>query len=190
MARVGRYHETLRALLTRLKFGGEERIAALLGELLARKLRAAPFFETLHVITPTPMHWFRRMQRPCDHANLLARVVSARTKLPMICAVNRVQYGPSQMKQPSKTARLEAVKNAFAPVERLRKLIDGRNVCIIDNLLVSGATVQEVAKSLRLLGAKKIYAAIVARAQGDGAARHEFESLVSDEMTSNTPSAP
>jgi phosphoribosylpyrophosphate synthetase len=42
------------------------------------------------------------------------------------------------------------------------------NVCIVDNLLVSGATVTEASKVLRRLGAKRIYAAVLARTPPPG----------------------
>jgi adenine/guanine phosphoribosyltransferase-like PRPP-binding protein len=41
-------------------------------------------------------------------------------------------------------------------------------MCIVDNLIVSGATVLEVAKVLRKAGARRIYAVAVARPPSPG----------------------
>ena len=44
----------------------------------------------------------------------------------------------------------------------------GKTVCIVDNLMSTGATVTEVSKVLRRAGAKRIYAAVVARPAAPG----------------------
>jgi predicted amidophosphoribosyltransferase len=60
--------------------------------------------------------------------------------------------------------------------------VQGMTVCIVDNLLVTGATVCEVSKVLRKAGAKKIYAAVAARtvSGGDFQAADEAVAAVGD----------
>lgn len=165
IARVGEYRENaLRSLLLKLKFVGFERQSDLLGELLANALRAAPWFQEIEVLVPVPMHPLRRWQRPCDHAEVLARAAARRLRLPVRrAAVRRVKYARSQIKSTSLRQRFLNVKDCFGPARR--PSVAGRTVCIVDNLLVSGATLYEVSKVLRRLGAKCIYAAVAARSQ-------------------------
>jgi ComF family protein len=157
----------LARLLLDLKYHGRERNAELLGGLLAERLRTAVWFRELDALVPVPMHWLRRWQRPSDHARLLAEAVSRRTGVPVRCAaVRRVRYATSQARVASRQARFENVRGCFGPSRWPG--IAGQTVCIIDNLLVTGATIHEVSKVLRKSGAKRIYAAVVARSAPPG----------------------
>jgi ComF family protein len=168
IVRVGEYgEEALRRLLLGLKFAGHDRQADLLGELLADALRGAPWFDEIEVLAPVPMHRLRRWQRPCDHAQALAESAARRLGLPVQrAAVRRVKYARSQIKTLSRAERFRNVKDCFGPA-RFSK-VAGATVCIVDNLLVSGATIHEVSKVLRQSGAKRIYAAVAARAHLPG----------------------
>lgn len=173
IARVGEYREeALRRMLVGLKFTGGERQADYLGYLLAGAMRKAPWLSEIEALVPVPMHRLRRWQRPCDHAQMLADAVAQRLKIPVRrAAVRRVKYSISQTRTGSRAERFKNVKGCFSPARRPK--IAGQTVCIIDNLLVTGATIHEVSKVLRKAGARRIYAAVVARASlpGDPQAR-------------------
>lgn len=202
IVRVGDYRDPLRSLILGLKYAGQQRNAVVLGELLAGALRSCAWFSGIDAILPVPMHWKRRLQRPCDHAMLLAREVRRRLDVPMIRAVRRVRYAPSQTDL-VRSQRFENVAGCFAPrwsalrmhARRRRQLegggsdgwitrmaerwilplsVSGKRVCIIDNLMTTGATIQEVAKATRRAGASAVYAAILACAdpQQDGLVIH------------------
>jgi ComF family protein len=163
IVRVGLYREeALRRMLVGLKFTGSERQADYLGSLLATALRSQPWVGDLDALVPVPMHPLRRLQRRGDHARMLAEAASRRLGVP-ICrkAIRRVRYSISQTRTLSRTERFRNIRGCFAP--RRRSAVAGKTVCIIDNLLVTGATVHEVSKVLRKAGARRIYAAVVAR---------------------------
>lgn len=182
IARVGAYEEPLRSMLIRLKYQGRQRDADFLGELLAQRLLATSWCRQIDVFVPVPMHILRRLQRPVDHAVVLAEacVRKLRTMQPTTwnavlsqALVRRSRYAPSQTNMPTRQARFENIRDSFAPRRRTARLLAGKHVCIIDNLLVTGATIHEVSKILRRHGAKKIYGAVVARAPTPGDARRE-----------------
>jgi predicted amidophosphoribosyltransferase len=81
-------------------------------------------------------------------------------------AVRRVKYSVSQTRTPSQAQRFKNVKDCFGPARRPQ--VAGKTVCIIDNLLVTGATIHEVSKVLRRAGAKRIHAAVLARSSLPG----------------------
>ena len=62
------------------------------------------------------------------------------------------------------TERTQNVRGAFKlrPTERIR----GRHVIVIDDVLTSGATANEIAKVLRKGGAKAVTVAVAARGTG------------------------
>jgi ComF family protein len=163
IARIGAYEPLLRRLITRLKYGGRERNAELAADLLAAAIERQGWPGELRFIVPVPMHWLRRWQRPCDHAALLAAALSQRLNVPMLRAVRRTKHTPSQTHAPSRAVRFKNVRGCFAARPRLGVRLRGRSVCIVDNLLVTGATLHEVSKSLRRAGAGRIYAAVIAR---------------------------
>jgi len=173
VARVGVYTPALRSLLLGLKFHGRERNAGYLANRLAAALRGCGWLERLDFLVPVPMHWLRRLQRPCDHARLLAEALGQRIHVPVIRLVQRSKHSPSQIGITSKTARFENVKGCFGPPRRYwppwpSPSVAGKTVCIVDNLMATGATVTEVSKVLRRARAKRIYAAVVARPAGPG----------------------
>lgn len=168
IARLGPYVTPLRELLCDLKFRGSQPAAVWLAEHLASELRRQTWFERVEVLVPVPMHWLRRMQRPCAHARVLADALGSRLRLPVRSWVSRRKYTPSQMQVVSRTARMENVAGCFAPPMWKLGRIQGRRVCIVDNLVVSAATIHEVSKQLRSLGAAEVYAAVACRAVGVG----------------------
>ena len=143
--------------------------------LLAAVIRKQSWAYEIEALVPVPMHWLRRLQRPCNHANVLATETGKRLGVPVIPAVGRTRHGRSQVDLPSMTQRFKNVEGCFAIragwLDRLSwrgTSVKGRTVCIIDNLAKTGATLYEVSKVLRKAGAKRIYAAVVSRPASPG----------------------
>jgi ComF family protein len=162
VARVGGYRD-LRGTLLRLKFGQPHLPAAFLADYLADEIRRQPWSDSLEALVPVPMHYLRRLQRSSNHAHALATAIGRRLGLPVWNVVRQVRAVPSQTTRRTRHDRLDNVKGAFAPARWRPGRGNGRVVCIIDNVILSGATVHETAKVLRRLGARRIYAATIAR---------------------------
>ena len=161
VARVGVYEPPVRSLIVGLKYHGRERNAAYLGELMAAALREQPWLNELDALVPVPMHHLRRMQRRCDHTALLAAALAKQLGIPVLKGVLREKNTPSQTRITSRAQRFANVKGCFAA--RRPQRVRDKTVCIVDNLIATGATVHEVSKVLRKAGAKRIYATVVAR---------------------------
>ncbi len=167
VVRLGPDVAPLRGLLRLLKYAGEERVALPLCDRLAARLAACDWWPQVDVLVPVPMHRLRRWQRPCDHAWLLAEGLSRRLRVPLRrAAIRRHRYAPSQTGASSRARRFEQVSGCFVTPPRPR--IAGLTICIVDNLLVSGATICEVSKVLRAAGVRRIYAAVAARTMPPG----------------------
>jgi predicted amidophosphoribosyltransferase len=166
-------------LIVGLKHGGRERNAGFLADLMAEALRGRSWLPEVDLLVPVPMHWKRRLQRRCNHALLLAEALGKRIAKPVLRAVRRSRYAPSQMRiERTSRAKLFAnVAGCFAP--RRRASVRGKTVCIVDNIVRSGATIHEVSKVLRKAGAKRIYAAIVARTVVPGDLQAQIDSVPS-----------
>lgn len=176
IARLGRYEEPLRRLVCDLKYGGALRNASILADLLVAQIRNQPWADQIDGIVPVPMHRLRRWQRPCDHARVLGEAVAARLHVPVVPLVRRVQHRPSQTTLQSRHQRFENVAGCFGlPRWTWQAWLPfggvphkNRTLCIIDNLLMSGATIYEVAKVLHKVGVRRVYAAVLARPAAPG----------------------
>ena len=163
MVRVGAYEPAVRKLTAGLKYRGRQRNADFAADLLADALARRGWLGELDYLVPVPMHRLRRWQRSCDHANVLAAALAQRVQTPMLRALKRVRHAPSLVRIKSQPERFETVKGCFAARRGARNRLAGARVCIIDNLLATGATVCEVSKVLRRAGARHICVAVIAR---------------------------
>ena len=163
VARVGAYTPPIQKLTLGLKYAGRERNADFAADLLASAIERRGWLGEFDFLVPVPMHWLRRWQRPCDHADLLAAALARRLKIPLLRAVKRIKHTPSQVGVTSRAERFRNVERCFACRRWMNGRLAGARVCIVDNLLATGATVHEVSKVLRRAGARRIHAAVIAR---------------------------
>lgn len=146
-----------------LKYRGGAEIASDLGRLLAQRAKEKiPFFGPNTILMPIPLFYKRERERGFNQAELLARAISGALKIPFKKDIlERIKDTPAQAKTSSRKERFENIKNAF---ELKRDLSLWRpEVILVDDVLTTGATMSEAAKTLRKAGAKKIIGLVVAR---------------------------
>ncbi len=111
-----------------------------------------------------PNHWSRTYLRRICHASSLARALSTKLEWPIVRgAVVRTRKTAKQGML-SWSERSVNVRGAFRV--RQAKRIEGRCVVLVDDVLTSGATANEVSKVLMRAGAAKVVVAVVARGTG------------------------
>lgn len=156
---VFHYLPPLDDLVKRIKFKGDLHLARLLGELMAERLDAS---NTLlpDVIMPVPLHARRLRERGFNQALELARPIAKRLSLPLSWRqVIRIRATDPQSDLPAKL-RSKNVKGAFA----LSSAFRARHVAIMDDVMTTGHTVNELALLLRRNGATYISVWVCARA--------------------------
>jgi ComF family protein len=161
--RLGPYESRLKEAVLRMKHRANEGLAELVGEWWATA--AKPRFDAAAVdcVVPVPLHWLRRWQRGYNQSGSLAVGLAARLQLPLqTWWLKRIRNTPSQ-KALSATARRENVRGAFRV--RPTAAVKGRSVLLVDDVMTTGATVNEAARALRAAGARRVVVAAVARAQ-------------------------
>lgn len=147
-------------LLRRYKYHAREEIEPLLTNLLFEAIAAATWCDQIDAIVPVPTHWRRRLWRSIYAADVLAAAVGTRLQLPMVKALRRVRGGPHQVGL-SYTKRAANVRGAFAKARGVT--LNNPTILLIDDVRTTGATLNECARVLRIAGARKVYAAVVAR---------------------------
>lgn len=162
--RLGRYEGDLRSLVLRIKHRSGEGIAELIGELFALAAQERLANYQAELIVPVPLHWTRRWTRGFNQSEALARGMAQRLKLPVVSScIRRIRRTLPQASL-SAERRRENVKGAFAAISS--PILAGRTVLLVDEVMTTGATVQEAAKALRTGGASRVVIAVLTRTEG------------------------
>ena len=154
MVIIGRYSEPLSTLIHRFKFQNGfflDRTLARLMLLAVHQARRTHGLTLPEVILPVPLHHFRQWQRGYNQADLLAQQLSRRLMIPVRNdLLKRVKRTPTQ-RGLTATARRRNLKNAFQ-INRKIGLCGYRSVALIDDVITTGSTLNEISKQLRQAG--------------------------------------
>jgi ComF family protein len=119
------------------------------------------------LVVPVPLHWTRLAQRRYNQAALLAHAIRAADGPPVAAdwLVRRRRTPPQGHLGPR--ARERNVQGAFAM--RPGRDIAGKRVVVVDDVMTTGATVDECARVLKRAGAVSVGVLTLARALRTGA---------------------
>ncbi len=154
------YAQTPRALVLALKFHARASVAPLLADTLAEAVTAAGVPGDL--IVPVPLGRSRRRERGYNQAELLAGPLAKRLRLRHRANALRRTRDTRPQTELTRTGRRRAQQGAY---QATPKLVRGRGVLLVDDVLTTGATVRACALALRRAGARGVVAAVVCRAE-------------------------
>jgi ComF family protein len=140
------------ALVHALKFRGELALAPLLAHLLSREIRN----EQIDRVIPVPLSRARLRRRGYNQAVEIARTL-ARGKLDLDSCVRERDARP-QMDLPW-DERQRNIRGAFG----CRRALLGQTVAVVDDVMTTGATLEELARTLKRAGAARVVNWVVAR---------------------------
>lgn len=148
-------------LVQRLKFQGRLAHARLLGELLARAVTASGL-QAPALVLPVPLHSARLRERGFNQAEEIARHVARRLHLSLGSrCLGRHKATAAQMGLPASQRRAN-VRGAF--VINAPERIAGCHVALVDDVVTTGSTVDELARALKRSGAARVDVWACARA--------------------------
>jgi len=114
------------------------------------------------VFIPIPLHKYREQERGFNQAEVIARELAGHFLFPLTTNVlKRVRATPPQALIHEKNARKKNMENAFEI--RNWEQVTGKTVILVDDVVTTGSTVEEAARLLKLKGARRVWAAAVAR---------------------------
>jgi len=160
---LGTYGDALRKLVLRIKQPRHESLCLAVGELLADRIRF-DLAAKADVVVPVPMHWLRKIVRGVNDAEVLAEAVSAHLKIPFSTRLLSCRRSTRKQGTLLPTERRRNVRSAFGMQRRAK--IEGRHILVIDDVMTTGATANELAKVLLRAGASRVSIAVVARGVG------------------------
>ncbi len=161
---VGTYGGEVRELVLRMKQPRHESLCLAAGELLAGRIRIDSAGALPDVVTPVPMHWLRKLMRGINDSELLAEAVAAHLNVPFGTHLLRCLRPTRKQGTLLPTERRHNVRGAYGV--RRRANVSGAHVLVVDDVMTTGATANELAKVLRRAGASQVTVAIVARGVG------------------------
>ncbi len=145
---------TFQKLIHKLKYSGYYRIGTFLGNLLGERIKAQNLFTEYNLLIPVPIHKIKKIERGYNQTEYFAKELS---KLLKIQCKNdlliRKIYKESQTKH-NKAERLKNVQGIFEVNKP--EYIKNKNIIIIDDIVTTGATVNEISKICKKAGANKI----------------------------------
>ncbi|MBX3420220.1 MAG: ComF family protein [Pirellulaceae bacterium] len=118
------------------------------------------------LIVPVPNYWLRSLFKTKAAAISLGELLSRHTGWPLATGMIRRIRRTQKQGMLSITERRENVRGAFLNIRHYS--LTGRHVLIVDDVLTSGATVNELARQLRRSRPADISAVVIARATGRG----------------------
>lgn len=154
------YDEPLRTLLHEFKYRQGLYLRSFLANLIVTDL--PPHFMQTECLLPVPMHSTRLRQRGFNQAAELTKYIAQSLSLPynvQLCQKIKATLPQAGLKA---NERQKNVKNTFEV-----KSLQYKHVTLIDDLLTTGSTVNELAKTLKHQGVERVDVWCCARAIED-----------------------
>ena len=149
----------IRYLINHCKFNGAYKHSRLLGLLLAHHLSNQA--DTLpELIIPVPLHPKRYRQRGFNQTLEVGKIIARELSIPIdnSCCLH-IKDTPHQVSLTAKQRR-KNIKNSF----QMKKTPQARHIAILDDVMTTGATANELAKTLKSSGVSQVDVWVCARA--------------------------
>jgi ComF family protein len=148
------YTFPLDKLVLAFKYSEKLHLANSLGDRLAQGVAVRP-----DCVVAMPLHPARLRERGFNQSLQLARRIGQRLDIPVLPhACQRVRNTPSQSTLPWKE-RSKNMRKAFSSTAE----VAGKHVAVVDDVMTTGATLNELARALLHAGATEVSAWVVAR---------------------------
>ncbi len=150
----------IQSVIHALKYENRFKIGLFLGDVLGKRIKDEMVSWQIDAIIPIPLHRLKKVERGYNQSLYIAEGLSSRTNVSLLKdAVKRRRFTESQTKL-NLSEREKNVKDAFSV--RKPDKIKNKNLLLIDDVITTGATINECGSALLKGGAKSVYAASVA----------------------------
>lgn len=160
---IGVYAGVLREVVLQMKRSTGESLTlamgSLLGSQLLREIEVPPDY-----VVAVPSHWTRRLQREVNCAEVLVESVTRKIGVPAATRLIRCRRNTRKQGTLLPDERLANVRGAYRVSTGYA--ISGAKVLLVDDVMTTGATANEIAKILRRAGVATVEVAVVARGIG------------------------
>ncbi len=156
------YKDMLKEAIHQFKFNQKAGLGKPLAQLMITHLPKEIDMQEYHAILPVPLHKTRQKQRGYNQSAILAKYISQDYQIPlMVNNLVRIRNTGSQALLKGQKERQENVKNAFRV--KFPDPLHDNHIILIDDVLTTGATVNECSKMLKKTGVKSILVLTLSR---------------------------
>ena len=144
------YDKVSRKLIMKIKQSGDHAVAKRICRMLVSKYQ--DLLSNADLIIPVPSHWTRLLKRGYNPPAIIASKVSHFLNIPfrtdILKRIRKTQY----QRNKALFERMENVSGAFI----CEKDLSTKTILLVDDVLTTGATLNECARTLRFAKAKKV----------------------------------
>ena len=159
------YLEPVSALIKDFKFRGATYLAEDFAAALELSFRKKHDASAVDVVVPVPLHPRRLLERGYNQSEMLAAAFAARLHRRCEAAVLKRLRDTTHQSRSSGDERRKNLKGAFRVQDP--SLIRGRSVVLVDDVMTTGATVEECAAALTAAGAFRVQPFVLSKALMD-----------------------
>jgi len=157
---LGTFDDHYRKLIHQFKYQKKIPLGKRLAESLGRTVTQEREFLNCELVLPVPLHRARYRERGFNQSDILAEGVAEKTGLPLINDVLKRRKHTRDQTHLDAQQREANVKDAFVVVQPER--VSQKKVILVDDVITTGATLNECARTLLEAGAKSILAVTLA----------------------------
>ena len=154
------YSDNVRYSILRYKFYHKRSFARCYGRLLAMKLSQQ--MDDFDVLSWIPIASLRKWRRGYDQVELIAKVISQELGIPLVPTLHKLRNTPPQSGLAGLSRRRANVLGAYKPINISQ--FEGKRVLLLDDIVTTGATASECARTLLTAHAKEVSLLVVASA--------------------------
>lgn len=155
-------------IIYQLKYGGMKKLGVYLGDLIGHELQI--IIETNNIkefdfILPVPLFKTKLRERGFNQSEYICRGIVRYLNSELISdMVKRVRHTSTQTKL-NKDERISNMKDAFMINEKYNRLIPGKRIIVVDDVVTTGSTLNEVIKVLKNNNCGEVMACTLAMAR-------------------------
>lgn len=158
-----RYEGIVRTSLHRFKFAGKRSYSAEYARLTAEAVRRE-LEGRYDIVTWVPVSARRLRKRGYDQAHLIAAFTAKRLGVRCVRLLRKTRDNAVQSRINGREKRIANVLGVYRAVNK--RAFRDRRVLVIDDIITTGATLSECARTLLMAGAEDVVCAAVASAMG------------------------
>jgi len=115
-----------------------------------------------YIIISVPMFFLRRFKRGYNHSEILAKIVSKNTWIIYEKNIIKRVENTIQQSKLTRKERLKNLRNCFKINKKFSNYFKNKNIIIVDDVVSTWATINEISKVLNNYQVKKIIGLVVA----------------------------
>lgn len=150
---ASRYEAYIKQLIKEFKFQHKRAAYIPLAEIIDQAVIARDY----DLVCAVPCASTRYRRRGYNQSDLLARALAKKWQVQY--GILLARHGQARQVGRSRAERLNQLANSF----RATKSVEAKKILIIDDVTTTGATLDNCAKVLRSVGAKRVEAAVIAK---------------------------